>query len=128
MIEPETHLNHGIDEEANAVTIAENSSHRTSARAEIVKAEGQSGLQPHMGSRMPRPAHQQHHLNWRGSELGRAMKALNYKSYSSLTCINSRTRMQIKVDYKDKYFIAKENATSNFQKKQTLSHNLLCYR
>jgi hypothetical protein len=80
MIEPETHLNHGIHEEANAVTVAVNWPHRTSAIADIVKAKGQSGLQPHVGSRMLRPAHQQHRLNWRGSELGRAMKALNYKS------------------------------------------------
>jgi hypothetical protein len=52
--ELETHLNHGVEEEATVATVAVNSPLQA-PRMQLVEAEGQAGLQPHAKTTLPKP-------------------------------------------------------------------------
>jgi hypothetical protein len=114
--ELETHLNHGVEEEPpTAATVAVNSPPLQAPRANLVDIDGQPGLQLHgeahevaasTSAAAQDPKHARHHAE-RPQEPTKVSQAFK-------RCIsNSRTRMEINIDYED----TKSDEAGNMQKR-----------
>jgi hypothetical protein len=106
--ELETHLNQGVKEEATAAMVAVNSPPLQASSADLVDVKGLPGLQPHCEAQEVAASTSAASLEpKRARQWTRQSNHANQQNSvkpSSMTCSNSRTIMEININYKDTIF------------------------